>query len=91
MADGLLVVGVGFLTFLFWERVIMGVLGAYTIERPAHVWYLFFFLGFGFLLFYLPLRYLFILDTERGGYVIRRFSLFYVLLLVRALVGLVIS
>ncbi|MFM2138639.1 MAG: hypothetical protein RJA57_946 [Bacteroidota bacterium] len=90
LADILLVAGVGFLTFLFWERVIMAVLGAYSIERPAHIWYLFLFLGFGFLLFYLPLRYLFIIDTERSGHILRRFSLFYVLLLVRALLNMVL-
>lgn len=84
-ADLLLLAGVGSLSFVFWEKSIMGMMASRTIRTATDIWYQFIFLCFAYVLFYLPLRYLFLLEDYRSRRAWRRLLILFGLLLLRAL------
>lgn len=84
VADLLLLVGVGCLSFVFWEKGIMGLMSQRGIKNISDIWYLFGFLCFEYLLFFLPLRYLFMVEDYRSGRAWRRLLIIFGLLLLRA-------
>jgi len=86
LADGLLLVGVGCLSFVFWERSLLGMMTSREIRSFSEIWYLFFLLSFAYLLFYLPLRYLFLVEDYRNGRTWQRLMFLFGLLLLRSLI-----
>lgn len=88
IADFLLLIGVGCLSFVFWERGMIGLMSSREISTIRDVWYLFIFLSFGYLMLFLPLRYLFLVEDYRSGQSWRRLLFIFGLLLCRALLDM---
>lgn len=85
VADLLLMIGVGCLSFVFWERGIIELMASHNVKNISDVWFLFVFLCFAYVLLFLPLRYLFLVEDYRSGQTWRRLLLIFGLLLLRAL------
>lgn len=88
VADLLLLIGVGCLSFVFWERGMIGLMSSREIKTITDIWYLFIFLSFGYVMLFLPLRYLFLVEDYRNGQTWRRLLLIFGLLLCRALLDM---
>jgi hypothetical protein len=85
IADILLIAGVSIITFIFWEKGVMGMLGQASKRTIGDIWFLFVFLAILFLFFYLPLRYLFFVEDRERGRNRRRLMLIFVFILIKAL------
>ncbi len=85
MADIFLVGSISILSFLFWEKGVM----AFLISKPAtsvkDIWLSFAILSISFILFYLPLRYLFLIEDYSNRQTWKRLLLIFGLLLLKAL------
>lgn len=86
VADLLLFFGVGGLSFLFWERGILGIVSASQLPGVGIVLFWMVLLGICFVLFYLPLRYLFMVDDYQPGATVRRLLIIFGVLFLRFLV-----
>lgn len=85
IADIFLAAGVGIITFIFWEKAIMGIAGGRPVSSLLDVWFLFVLLAFSYLFFYLPLRYLFLLEDHTSNQTWKRFLVIFGFVLIRAL------
>lgn len=85
VADIFLIAGVSILSFVFWEKGVMALL----IKRPAatfrEVGFMFLGLCIAYFLFYLPLRYLFLIEDHSSNQTWKRLLLIFGLLLIRSL------
>jgi hypothetical protein len=84
IADILLILSVSVLSFVIWEKGIMAMLSRKPVESLSEVWFLFILLSFGYLLIYLPLRYLYLIE-DRGRQNFRRMMMLFAFLLLRSL------
>jgi hypothetical protein len=85
IADIILVAGVSVLSFIFWEKGIMTLLAGRPIASIRDVWFLFFMLGICYMLFYLPLRYLFFIEDHSNRQTWKRLLLIFCLILLKSL------
>jgi len=85
VADIFLLAAVSFLTFAFWEKGILALLAKRPSAGILDIWFLFVFLSIAYILFYLPLRYLFLLEDHSSRQTWQRMLFFFGLLLVRSL------
>lgn len=85
MADLFLVVAVSILSFAFWEKGVFALLTRKPVSNIGDVWFMFVFLSMAYILFYLPLRYLFLIDDHNHGGTWKRLLLIFGLLLLKSL------
>jgi hypothetical protein len=85
IADIILVAGVSILSFIFWEKGIMTMLANAKTTSISDIWFLFFMLGLCFMLFYLPLRYLFFIEDHSNRQTWKRLLLIFSLILLKSL------
>ncbi|MBL0271129.1 MAG: hypothetical protein IPP99_21230 [Chitinophagaceae bacterium] len=85
LADILLVAGVSIISFIFWEKGIMGMLDRVDKKSIGTIIFLFFFLAALFVFFYLPMRYLFFIEDREGGRNRKRLFLIFGFILLKAL------
>lgn len=85
VADVFLAGGVGIITFIFWEKAIIGIAGSRPLSSISDVWFLFLLLAFSYLFFYLPLRYLYLVEDHTSNQTWRRFLLIFGFVLLRSL------
>lgn len=83
-ADIFLILSVSVLTFVIWEKGIMAMLSNKPVESLSEVWFLFIILSITYLLLYLPLRYMYLIE-DRSGQSWRRMMLIFAFLLLRSL------
>ncbi len=85
VADILLVIAVSILSFAFWEKGVVALLTRKTVSNIGDIWFLFVFLSITYILFYLPLRYLFLIDDHNHSGTWKRLLLIFGLLLLKSL------
>lgn len=85
IADIFLLVAVSFFTFAFWEKGILSLLENRPSAGIADIWFLFVFLSIAYMLYYLPLRYLFLVEDHTSRQTWQRMLFFFGLLLIRSL------
>ena len=85
LADMLLVAGVSIISFIFWEKGIMGMVDQMDKKSIGVIIFLFFFLAALFVFFYLPLRYLFFIEDREGGRNRKRLFMIFGFILLKAL------
>lgn len=84
-ADLLLISGVAMLSFVFWEKSMMAMMARMPINGVGDVIVLFVFLCVAYVLFYLPLRYLYLIEDHFSKAAWKRLSLIFLLIMIRAL------
>ncbi|MFZ1453891.1 MAG: hypothetical protein WAT20_14390 [Ferruginibacter sp.] len=87
--DILLISAVSLLSFVFWEKSILAAMAHMRMDSIGDILMLFIFLGFAYMLFYLPLRYLYLIE-DHSSKAWRRLLLIFMLILVRALIEAVL-
>jgi hypothetical protein len=85
VADILLISGVSILSFIFWDKSIMAMLARSKTNSIGDIWFLFIILGICFMLFYLPLRYLYLIEDHTNNQTWKRLMLIFCLILLRSL------
>lgn len=85
VADVFLMLSVSVLSFAFWEKGIMALLTHKPVVTIGDVWFIFLFLSIAFLLFYLPLRYLYLIEDRSSRQTRKRLLFIFALLLIRSL------
>jgi len=88
IADILLITGVSLISFVFWEKGVMSMLGRSSTKSIVDIWSLFVFFSILFILFYLPLRYLFFIEDNSGSN-FKRLLLIFGFILLRVLFELI--
>lgn len=88
VADVFLLTAVSILSFAFWEKGVIALLTRKPASTIGDVWFLFVFLSICYVLFYLPLRYLFLIEDHFSRQTWRRLLLIFGLLLLRSLLEL---
>jgi hypothetical protein len=84
-ADVLLISGVAMLSFVFWEKIILALMVRMPIHGMGDIVFLFLFTGITYVLFYLPLRYLYLIEDHFNRQAWKRLVLIFTLVLVRGL------
>jgi hypothetical protein len=84
-ADVFLISGVAMLSFVFWEKIILALMLHMSIQGIGDVAFLFLFMGITYVLFYLPLRYLYLIEDHFNSQAWKRLLLIFTLVLVRGL------
>ena len=85
VADIFLCISVSILTFIFWEK---GIMSLFTYRQPREITdilFMFLLLAICFILFYLPLRYLFLVEDHSSRQTWQRFLLIFGFLMIRSL------
>lgn len=85
VADILLVVAVSILSFLFWEKGVMAFLANKPTVTITDIWLSFAILCVSYILFYMPLRYLFLVEDYSDRKTWKRLLIIFGLLLLKAL------
>lgn len=85
IADILLVGSISILSFLFWEKGVMAFLSSKPTVTINDIWLSFGMLCIAYVLFYLPLRYLFLIEDYSSRQTWIRLSLIFGLLMVKVL------
>lgn len=85
IADIFLLTAVSILSFVFWEKGIIKLLTYKPTASVGDVWFLFIFLAIAYILFYLPLRYLFLVEDHFSRKTWRRMLLIFAFLLIKSL------
>jgi hypothetical protein len=84
IGDVVLISAVSMLSFVFWENSLLSAMAHMRMDTFGNILVLFIFLCFAYMLFYLPLRYLYLIeDQPRQAW--RRLLLIFILILVRGL------
>jgi hypothetical protein len=84
-ADLLLISGVAMLSFVFWEKSLLEMMARMPINGVGDVMILFVFLAVSYVLFYLPLRYLFLIEDHFSKTAWKRLLLIFILIMLRGL------
>jgi hypothetical protein len=84
VADTCLVLSVSVLTFVIWEKGIIALLSNKAVGSFSEVWFLFVMLSITYLLLYLPLRYLYLVEDMSSRQTWRRMLLIFAFLLLRS-------
>jgi hypothetical protein len=87
VGDIFLVCSVSVLTFVFWEKGIMTLFVNGLPKTMSEIWFIFLLLAICFVLFYLPLRYLYLVEDHSSRQTWQRFLLIFGFLLIRTLIG----
>lgn len=85
VADIFLMLSVSVLSFAFWEKGVMALLTHKPVITVGDVWFMFLFLSIAFLFFYLPLRYLYLIEDRSSRQTRKRLLFIFGLLLIRSL------
>jgi hypothetical protein len=85
IADIFLVGSISILSFLFWEKGVMAFLSSKPTVTINDVWLSFGMLSIAYVLFYLPLRYLFLIEDYSNRQTWKRLSLIFGLLMLKVL------
>ncbi|HSU28190.1 MAG TPA: hypothetical protein VLJ68_07405 [Chitinophagaceae bacterium] len=85
VADVFLCISIATFTFAFWEKGVMTIFNGNSIKGFSDVWALFLMLSFAFVLFYLPLRYLFLVEDYSNNQTWRRMMYIFGFLILRSL------
>jgi hypothetical protein len=85
IADIFLFTGVSVFTFIFWEKGIMALLSYKPATGFSDLWFLFILLSITYVLFYLPLRYLYLLEDRSHQQTWKRMLFIFGFLLLRSL------
>ena len=83
--DICLVTAVSMFSFVFWEKGVIAMLSSRHNTSLSDIWFLFVFLALGYMLCYLPLRYLFLVEDHFSNKTWKRMLLIFGLLLLKAL------
>ncbi len=86
-ADILLITGVGILSFIFWEKGVMGAFDHMPLESFGDVVGIFLFLSIAYMMFYLPLRYLYLIEDHFSRRAWKRLLLIFLVVLIRSLIA----
>jgi len=86
VADIVLVSAVAMLSFVFWENTLLEAMVHMPTNSVGKIAGLFVFLSLTYLLFYLPLRYLYLIEERQGSQTWKRLLLIFLLILIRGLV-----
>lgn len=86
VADIMLICSISFFTFTFWEKGAMAMMSNKPISTIGDVFFLVFFLSICYVMFYLPLRYLYLVEDHTSNQTRKRLALILGLLLIRALI-----
>ncbi len=89
VADIFLVVSVSIFSFAFWEKGVVAMLTRKAVSSISDVWFLFVLLSITYILFYLPLRYLFLIEDHNHRGTWKRLLLIFGLLLLKSLFEIV--
>jgi hypothetical protein len=84
VADCLLIASVSVLTYVLWEKGIMTLLGMKAVESFLEVCFLFVMLSITYILLYLPLRYLYLIEDLSNRQTWKRMLLIFAFLLLRS-------
>ncbi|MBC7872985.1 MAG: hypothetical protein H7Y01_03255 [Ferruginibacter sp.] len=84
VADFLLIVGVSILSFVLWEKGVIALLSNKPLTSFGEVWFVFVFLSAAYVLCYLPLRYLFLIEDHGSRRTWRRMLLIFAFLLLKS-------
>jgi hypothetical protein len=84
-ADIFLITGVSILSFIFWDKSIMALLGNARTHSIGDIIFIFIMLSICFMLFYLPFRYLFLIEDHTNNQTWKRLLLIFCLILLRSL------
>lgn len=84
IGDVVLITGVSLLSFVFWEKTILDAMVHMRMNSIGEICLLFIFLSFAYMLFYLPLRYLYFIE-DHSKKTWRRLLIIFLLVLVRGL------
>ncbi len=84
IGDIILITAVSVFSFVFWEKSLVGAMGQMQHDSFGDMLQLFIFLSFAYMLFYLPLRYLYLIE-EHSRKAWKRLLLIFMLILVRGL------
>lgn len=85
LGDILLIAGVSMLSFVVWEKSLVEAMTQMTADSYGQLFGLFIFLSICYLLFYLPLRYLYLVEETSSKQTWRRLLLIFLLILIRGL------
>jgi len=85
IGDICLVIGVSIFTFAFWEKGVIALLASRPTNSISDIWFLFLFLAIAYMLCYLPLRYLFLVEDHFSSRTWKRMLLILGILLLRSL------
>ena len=85
VADIFITASVSILSFAFWEKGIIALLAARHNAAATDVGFMFLFLSIAYIFFYLPLRYLFLIEDHSSWQTWKRLLLIFVFLLIRSL------
>jgi len=83
--DVLLITGVSILSFVFWEKSLLASMEHMSLDSFGNIVMLFVFLTACYILFYLPLRYLYLVEERSSRQMWRRLLLIFLLILLRGL------
>jgi hypothetical protein len=87
IGDALLLISVSFFTFIFWEKGIMSLL-----NRPAtgfsDLWAMFLLLSMAFVIVYLPLRYLYLIEDHSSRQTWKRLMFIFGFIVLRSIVAM---
>ncbi len=89
VSDICLVVSVSVLSFIFWETGVMGMMVRERIDTFVDIIFLFFMMGILFMICYLPIRYLFLIEDHTSRQTWQRFLFIFGIFLVRFLFSVV--
>jgi hypothetical protein len=85
VADIFLISAVAMLSFVFWEKSLLEMMARMPINGVGDVIMLFVFLAVSYVLFYLPLRYLYLIEDHFSKAAWKRLSMIFVLIMLRGL------
>jgi len=85
VADVFLISGVAMLSFVFWEKSIFAVFMNMPMGSVGDVCMRFILLSLAYVMFYLPLRYLYLIEDHFSRQAWRRLMLIFILILLRGL------
>ncbi len=83
--DIVLITAVSLFSFVFWEKSLVGALSQMRMDSIGNILLLFIFLSFAYMLFYLPLRYLYLIEDRLNNQAWKRLLVIFLLILVRGL------
>ncbi len=89
VADICLVIAVSIFSFAFWEKGIMAMLANRPTTSFTDIWFLFIFLAIAYMLCYLPMRYLFLVEDHFSSKTWKRMLLIFGLLLLKSLLEMI--
>lgn len=85
VADIMLISSISLFTFTFWEKGAMAMMSRKALTSISEILFMIFFLGICYVLFYLPLRYLYLVEDHTSNQTRKRLTLILALLVIRSL------